>query len=65
MGGVGAADRVVFLHSVSAELETNIKPIQSEFAGVVDILRDELKTLEAIGQLRQRQVARVRSCLGH
>jgi twitching motility protein PilJ len=33
--------RVVFIHGVSAELEENIKPIQSEFAAVVDILRDE------------------------
>ncbi|MCR9106775.1 MAG: methyl-accepting chemotaxis protein [Gammaproteobacteria bacterium] len=37
----GAGDRVVFLHSVSNELEKNIKPIQSEFAEVVDILGDE------------------------
>ena len=36
-----AGDRVVFLHSVSNELEKNIKPIQSEFAEVVDILGDE------------------------
>ncbi len=45
---LGASDRVVFLHSVSAELEQNIKPIQSEFAGVVDILRDEDVSSETI-----------------
>ncbi len=45
---IGASDRVVFLHDVSTELEQNIKPIQSEFAGVVDILRDENVSSETI-----------------
>lgn len=45
---VEAGDRVVFLHSVSTELEENIKPIQSEFAAVVDILRDEEVSSETI-----------------
>ena len=43
-----ASSRIVFLHSVSAELEQNIKPIQSEFAAVVDILRDESVSSETI-----------------
>ncbi|MCB1843172.1 MAG: hypothetical protein KDI09_09445 [Halioglobus sp.] len=45
---LNASDRVVFLHAVSSELEKNIKPIQSEFAGVVDILRDEQVSSETI-----------------
>ncbi len=43
-----AGDRIVFLRSVSAELEQNIRPIQSEFATVVDILRDERVSSETI-----------------
>ncbi|WP_116368490.1 methyl-accepting chemotaxis protein [Parahaliea mediterranea] len=38
---VDAGPRIVFIHGVSAELENNIRPIQSEFAAVVDILLDE------------------------
>ena len=38
---VDAGPRIVFIHGISQELEKNIKPIQSEFAEVVDILRDE------------------------
>ena len=38
---VSTAPRIAFLHGVSNELEENIRPIQSEFAAVVDILRDE------------------------
>jgi len=38
---VTTAPRMAFLHEVSTELEQNIRPIQSEFAAVVDILRDE------------------------
>lgn len=45
---VNAGPRVVFLHDVSEELEQNIKPIQSEFAAVVDILRDENVSAETI-----------------
>jgi len=45
---IDASDRVLFLHSVSTELEQNIKPIQSEFAAVVDILRDEQVSSETI-----------------
>jgi twitching motility protein PilJ len=43
-----AGARLVFLNSVSTELEQNIKPVQSEFAGVVDILRDEEVSSETI-----------------
>jgi twitching motility protein PilJ len=45
---IDASSRIVFLHSVSATLEQNIKPIQSEFAAVVDILRDEAVSSETI-----------------
>jgi len=45
---VNAGERIVFLRSVSTELEQNIKPIQSDFAGVVDILRDENVSAETI-----------------
>ena len=38
---IATAPRIAFLHGVSRELEENIRPIQSEFAAVVDILRDE------------------------
>ena len=38
---VDAGPRIVFIHGVSDELEKNIRPIQSEFAAVVDILLDE------------------------
>jgi len=38
---VEVGPRVTLINGVSAELETNIRPIQSEFAAVVDILRDE------------------------
>ncbi len=43
-----AGPRIVFLRSVSSELEKNIKPIQSEFATVVDILRDENVSSETV-----------------
>ena len=43
-----AGSRLVFINDVSAQLEQNIKPIQSEFAGVVDILRDENVSAETI-----------------
>ncbi|MEP0201081.1 MAG: methyl-accepting chemotaxis protein [Halioglobus sp.] len=43
--GVGSlvevGPRVTLINNISAELEENIRPIQSEFAAVVDILRDE------------------------
>lgn len=45
---IRAGDRTVFLHDVSRELEKNIKPVQSEFAEVVDILRDESVSSETI-----------------
>ena len=45
---IDAGERIVFLRSVSSELEQNIKPIQSDFAGVVDILRDERVSAETI-----------------
>ncbi len=45
---IDAGPRMVFINSVSGELEENIKPIQSEFAAVVDILRDESVSSETI-----------------
>ncbi len=45
---VEAGPRIVFIHGVSEELEKNIKPIQSEFAQVVDILRDESVSSDTI-----------------
>ncbi|MDX1732754.1 MAG: methyl-accepting chemotaxis protein [Halioglobus sp.] len=45
---IGHGAQTVFLHDVSNELEQNIKPIQSEFAEVVDILRDERVSAETI-----------------
>ena len=38
---IAAGPRIVFLHGVSTKLDQNIKPIQSEFAAVVEILRDQ------------------------
>jgi methyl-accepting chemotaxis protein len=38
---VAAGDDITFIRGVSRDLESNIRPIQSEFAAVVDILRDE------------------------
>ena len=43
-----AGERLVFINAVSTELERNIKPIQSEFATVVDILGDEKISSETI-----------------
>ncbi|MCB1675694.1 MAG: hypothetical protein KDI01_05360 [Halioglobus sp.] len=45
---IDAGPRIVFIHSVSEELERNIRPIQSEFAALVDILRDENVSSETI-----------------
>jgi len=45
---VDAGPRIVFIHGISQELEKNIKPIQSEFAEVVDILRDESVSSDTI-----------------
>ena len=45
---IDASSRIVFINSVSATLEKNIRPIQSEFAAVVDILRDETVSAETI-----------------
>ncbi len=38
---VEAGPGIAFINNVSVELEDNIKPIQSEFAAVVDFMRDE------------------------
>ncbi|MEP1471356.1 MAG: methyl-accepting chemotaxis protein [Halieaceae bacterium] len=38
---ITAGPGIVFIHGVSEQLEQNIRPIQSEFAAVVDIIRDE------------------------
>lgn len=43
-----AGPRLVFINDVSAQLERNIKPIQSEFATVVDTLRDQRVSSETI-----------------
>jgi twitching motility protein PilJ len=43
---IATAPRIAFLHGVSNELEKNIRPIQSEFAAVVDILRDERVSID-------------------
>lgn len=45
---VEAGPGIVFTHGVSEELEQNIKPMQSEFAQVVDILRDESVSSDTI-----------------
>jgi twitching motility protein PilJ len=45
---IDAGERIAFLHSVSTELEQNIKPVQGDFATVVDILRDEQVSSETI-----------------
>ncbi len=45
---IDAGPQSVFLHGVSVELEQNIKPIQSEFAAVVNILRDESVSSETL-----------------
>jgi len=45
---VDAGPRIVFIHGISQKLEKNIKPIQSEFAEVVDILRDESVSSDTI-----------------
>ena len=45
---IDAGERIAFLHSVSTELEQNIKPVQGDFATVVDILRDEEVSSETI-----------------
>jgi len=45
---VDAGPRIVFIHNVSEQLEKNVRPIQSEFAAVVDILRDESVSTDTI-----------------
>ncbi len=45
---VDVGSRIVFINTVSAALEQNIRPIQSDFAAVVDILRDETVSSETI-----------------
>lgn len=45
---IAAAPQIVFLHGVSVKLEQNVKPIQSEFAAVVNILRDESVSSETL-----------------
>jgi twitching motility protein PilJ len=45
---IDAAPRIVLINSISADLEKNIKPIQSEFAAVVDILSDEAVSANTI-----------------
>jgi twitching motility protein PilJ len=45
---INTGSGIVFIHDVSRELETNIRPIQSEFAAVVDILRDEHMSVDTI-----------------
>ncbi len=38
---VATAPRIAFIYEVANELETNIRPIQSEFTAIVGILREE------------------------
>ncbi|GHD34731.1 protein PilJ [Halioglobus pacificus] len=45
---VAAGDDITFIRGVSVDLESNIRPIQSEFAAVVDILRDENVSVDTI-----------------
>jgi twitching motility protein PilJ len=45
---VDAGPHIIFTHGVSMELEKNIRPIQSEFAEVVAILRDESVSSDTI-----------------
>ena len=45
---VAAGDDIAFIRGVSVDLESNIRPIQSEFAAVVDILRDENVSVDTI-----------------
>jgi twitching motility protein PilJ len=45
---VEAGPVIVFTHGISQELEQNIKPMQSEFAQVVDILSDESVSSDTI-----------------
>ncbi|MEH6589346.1 MAG: methyl-accepting chemotaxis protein [Halioglobus sp.] len=45
---ITTAPRIQFLRSVSEKLEQNIRPVQGEFAAVVDILRDERVSSDTI-----------------
>ncbi|MDG1945016.1 MAG: methyl-accepting chemotaxis protein [Halioglobus sp.] len=45
---IAAGPQIVFLRGVSVKLEQNIKPIQSEFAAVVNILRAESVSSETL-----------------
>ncbi|MFT6957254.1 MAG: twitching motility protein PilJ [Halieaceae bacterium] len=38
---IDAGPGIVFIHGIAQQLEENIRPIQSEFAAVVDIVRDD------------------------
>ncbi len=50
---IEAGSGIVFTHAVSEELETNIRPIQGEFAAVVDILRDEQVSPETMASAQR------------
>ena len=45
---IAAGSPIVFINSVSTTLEKNIRPIQSEFAAVVELLRDDKVSAETI-----------------
>ncbi|MEM1112858.1 MAG: methyl-accepting chemotaxis protein [Pseudomonadota bacterium] len=45
---IEAGPRIVLIHGVSDELEQNIRPIQSEFATAIDIIRDERMSADTV-----------------
>ena len=45
---ITAGDDITFIRGVSRDLESNISPIQSVFAAVVDMLRDENVSAETV-----------------
>lgn len=45
---IATAPRISFLHRISNELEGNIRPVQAEFAAVVDIIRDERVSADTV-----------------
>ncbi len=45
---IDSGQGIVFTHGISQQLEENIRPIQSEFAAVVDIIRDENASADTI-----------------
>lgn len=50
---ITAGPGIVFIHGVSEQLEQNIRPIQSEFAAVVDIIRDENVSADTVASAQK------------